>query len=292
MTMSMKRKILMVFCLLFYVIGGIMAQTNELNAMKVVVFNNMTYQKPEQKKGVGAVLGTVASALITKQITEQQTGYQEALRAAIVKGVSQGHRIKLMDGIGMDQANWYVDATVTNISTTQKVETYKDKEGKDKTKTLYKAHVGLTLQVKDAQNNQVLASPMFSISDYDCSWIETTEGALNSAFQTLAGRITTYFDRWMPLHANIVEGAREKKDKQKEVYIDLGNYTKGVYVGLHFGVYTTKMVAGKEARKQIGKLKITDIQGDEISLCKVQSGGKDIKAAIDEGTPLLVISNE
>lgn len=273
-------------------IGNMVAQTNSLNVMKTVVFNNLTYQLPEPKKGVGAVLGTVASALITKQITEQQTGYREALRAAIVKGVSQGHRIKLMDGTGMDQADWYVDATVTNISTTQKVETYKDKDGKDQTKTYYKAHVGVTLHVKSVETNQVLASPMFSLSDYDCSWIETTEGALNNAFHTLADRITTYFDRWMPLHANIVEGARDKKDKQKEVYIDLGNYTKGMYTGLRFGVYTTKMVAGKEARKQIGRLKVIDIEGGEISLCKVQSGGKDIKAALDAGTPLLVISNE
>ena len=286
------KRFLTVCCLLFCMIGGILAQQNERNAMKVVVFNNLTYVKPEQKKGVASVLGTIADVLLTGQSTQQQTSYQEALRATIVKGISQGHRINLMDGTGMSQANWYVDATVSNISTTTKIETYKDKDGKERNKTWYKALVGVTLHVKDAQTNQVLASPMFNISDIDLTWIETPEGAINSTFLKLSNRITTYFDRWLPLHANIIEGARDKKDKQKEVYIDLGNDTKGVYKGLRFGVYTAKIVAGKEAKKQIGRLKITDIQGGEVSLCKVQSGGKDIKEAIDAGETLLVTSIE
>ena len=54
------------------------------------------------------------------------------------------------------------------------------------------------------------------------------------------------------------------------------------------GVYTVKTVAGKEAKKQIGKLKIEDVQGDDISLCKVQSGGRDIKSALDNGETLVI----
>ena len=89
--------------------------------------------------------------------------------------------------------------------------------------------------------------------------------------------------------ANIVEGATDKKEKQKEVYIDLGS-SEGAVKGLHMGVFVVKTVAGKEARQQVGKLKIEEVEGDEISLCKVQSGGKDIKAAIDEGKQLVVLS--
>ena len=98
-------------------------------------------------------------------------------------------------------------------------------------------------------------------------------------------------DQCYPLRANIVEGAREKKDKQKEVYIDLGNHN-GVYEGLHFGVYLEKQVAGKIAERQIGKLKIIEVQGPDISLCKVQSGGRDIKAAIDAGQNIVVKTME
>ena len=102
--------------------------------------------------------------------------------------------------------------------------------------------------------------------------------------------MTKYFNKQLPLYANIIEGVRDKKDKQKEVYIDLGEGTKGVAKGLHFGVYRSKVVAGKEARKLIGKLKISAVEGDDVSLCKVQSGGKDIKEAIDGGETILVVS--
>ena len=56
------------------------------------------------------------------------------------------------------------------------------------------------------------------------------------------------------------------------------------------GVYVIKNIAGREAKSQIGKLKIEAVEGDDISLCKVQSGGKDIKAALDAGQQLRVVS--
>jgi hypothetical protein len=56
------------------------------------------------------------------------------------------------------------------------------------------------------------------------------------------------------------------------------------------GVFTVKTIAGREAKSQIGKLKIEAVQGYDISRCKVQSGGKDIKAALDAGEQLKVIS--
>ena len=49
-------------------------------------------------------------------------------------------------------------------------------------------------------------------------------------------------------------------------------------------------IAGREAKSQIGKLKIEAVEGDDISRCKVQSGGKEIKAALDAGQKLVVMS--
>jgi hypothetical protein len=56
------------------------------------------------------------------------------------------------------------------------------------------------------------------------------------------------------------------------------------------GVYQMKTIGGHEAKSQIGKLKIEAVEGDDISRCKVQSGGKDIKAALDAGEKLVVTS--
>lgn len=64
------------------------------------------------------------------------------------------------------------------------------------------------------------------------------------------------------------EAGEVKKDKQKEVFIDLGG-ANGVYKGLQFDVFHVKTIAGKKAHTMIGRLKIEEVQGDEISLCKV-----------------------
>lgn len=49
-------------------------------------------------------------------------------------------------------------------------------------------------------------------------------------------------------------------------------------------------IAGKEARTIIGRLKIEEVDGDEISLCKVTKGSDKIKTALDEGQTLMVVS--
>ena len=90
---------------------------------------------------------------------------------------------------------------------------------------------------------------------------------------------------------NILERGTEKKDKQKELYIDLGAQ-HGLREGTHFDVYIIGSIGGKETRKQIGRLRVKDIEGDEVSLCKVTSGGKDIKAALDAEKQLLIISTD
>ena len=262
------------------------------NARVTVSMNNLNYTVKEQKKELGAILEVIADAL-GGQTTTQQDGYQDAVRAAIVKGLSQSHRITVIDGqLSEEEASrpnsFYIDATISNISTTKKTEQSSDKK---KTNTYYKALIGSTLHIKDAGNDQVVASPTFNISETDLSWVETADGALMKALDRLSSRITAYCNRWLPLTANILEGAREKKDKQKEVYIDLGE-SEGAYKGLHLAVYAVKTVAGKEAKRQIGKLKIEEVQGDDVSLCKVQSGGKDIKAAIDAGENLVVMTTD
>jgi hypothetical protein len=61
---------------------------------------------------------------------------------------------------------------------------------------------------------------------------------------------------------------------------------------MHFNVYSIKKIAGREARKELGRIRISEVSGDDISLCKVQRGGKDINAAIEAGETVIVVSME
>ncbi len=261
---------------------------SERNSKVVIAMNDVKYTVKEQKTNVGNVLGKVADFVFNSQITQQRPEFQNNVRASLVKGMANGRRVTAIDGEIPAEADYIVDASISNISTTSKIETYHVKD-KEKTRTIYKGLIGVTLQVKNAKTGEVAVSPSFTVSDYDAAWIETAEGALMNSMDRLSSYVTNYFNRCFPYKASIIEGAREKKDKQKEVYIDLGSQV-GAYSGIHFNVYTLKTVAGKEARQKIGRIKITDVQGQDVSLCKVQNGGKDIKKAIDNGSSLLIES--
>lgn len=282
--MSMNKYVMLALCL---VIGMEVLAQEGRNGKVVLGMNSMTYTKPEDK----GTLSKILDAVLLGEVTSDQGKYQDAVRAAVLKGLSQTHRITVIDGqLSKDEAarpgSLYADGTVSNLSTTSKTETYKV-DGKTRTRTYYKALIGVTLHVKNAQTDEIVDSPTFNISEWDISWIETQDGAMMKALENLSGRVTRYYNRWLPLTAKVLEGARDKKDKQKEVYIDLGS-AEGAYPGLHMAVYTVKTVAGREAKKQIGKLRVEEVQGEDISLCKVQSGGRDIKTALDSGETLVI----
>ncbi len=290
----MTRKFLFILTMLLVSLGADAQQ--DRNAVYTAAVNNVIYTKKETKQTAGKVIGDVLTAVVAGQVTTQMDGYEDAIRAAIVKGFSQARRIKAIDGqLSPEEAaqpyTWYVDATISNVAATQKTETYEDSKKQKHARTYYKGVIGVSVQIKDSKTDEVLDSPVFNISASDLSWVETAEGALNNAIARLSTYITRHLNARLPLSANIIEGAREKKDKQKEVYIDLGAAEGGVE-GLHFDVFTVKTVAGREARKKIGRLKLMEVEGDDISLCKVQSGGRDIKAAIDSGETLLIITTD
>lgn len=292
----MKKNYIMLCILALLVSISAQAAQEERNAVYTTALNSLQYTPKESKQTAGKVIGEVLTAIVAGETTKEMEGYEEAVRAAVLKGLSGARRIKAIDGqLSQEEAaqpnTWYVDGTISTISSTTKIDTWEDKDKKKHSRTLYSGVVGVTLHFKDAHTDEVLFSPTFNITSSDTSWLDTAQGALNSAIVALSNRITRYLNQALPLSALIIEGAREKKDKAKEVYIDLGD-DDGCVKGMHFDVFTVKTVAGREAKKKVGRLKVTDVQGDDISLCKVQSGGRDIKSAIDAGEQLLIITTD
>ena len=272
-------------------------QEEDRNAVFKVAIGEFSYTPKQQKENVGSVLGAVGEALLLGKTTQRHDNYNEAVRASIVKGISGVRRFNAIDGAFQEgevqegMKALYVDGTILNVSTATQIATHTDAKKKTYTTTYYKATIGVTVNVKDATNDFVINSQTFNVSDYDLSWVETTEGAINNALSVLSGQITRFYNRFFPLNAFIIERGNEKKDKQQEVYIDLGGQ-HGAYSGMHLTVYSVKTIAGRYARKELGKLKIKDVMGDDISLCKVTSGGKNIKAALDEEQTVVAVTTD
>lgn len=283
----MKRTIL--FLLAVVLATDMMAQSE--NAVQNVSVMKLDYMVKEgQKSKLETVVGAVLDVL-ADQTTTEEPGYADALRASVIMALGNVRRFSVTDGLQMganDDTDIIVDGTINYISTTKELRIASGK--KDKIPQFY-AQISLTLNLKDPASGVILNSQVFEVNKSGWSWVNSIDTAIKNALESLRGKIGKYYNTAYPYTANILERGTEKNDKQKELYIDLGAQ-HGLQEGTHFAVYVIGSIGGKETRKQIGRLKVKSIEGDEVSLCKVSSGGKEIKAAIDAQQQLLIVSTD
>lgn len=267
------------------------AQNEADNMPHNVSVMNLDYMiKEAPKSDLGTVVGAVLDVL-AEQTTSVEPGYADALRASVIMALSNVRRFTVTDGLQVepnDETNLIIDGTINYISITKELRLASNK--KDKIPQFY-AQMGLTLNVKDPATGNVINSQVFEVNRSGWSWVNSNDTAIKNALELMRRRVERYYNTAYPYTARILERGVEKKDKQKELYIDLGAI-HGLQEGTHFNVYVVGSIGGKETRKQIGRLKVKSIEGDEVSLCKVSSGGKEIKAAIDAEQQLLIISTD
>lgn len=267
----------------------------ERNTIYRIGVGELIYTPPTEGSKTTAVLKDVAEVLLSGQTTKQQPQYAEAVRASLMNGLSKVILFRPSDGIVLPsdlsdgKPSFFIDGTIANISIVSRSETRKDGKGNKHTDTSYRSNVSVTVNLKNPADGSVIDSRTFTISDSDLYWMTSGEKAMTNALERFTSKVADYYNQLFPLYASIIEKGESKKDKQKEVYIDLGA-GDGVYKGQQFDVFTVKTIAGKEARTIIGRLKIEEVDGDEISLCKVTKGSDKIKTALDEGQNLMIVS--
>ena len=292
---TIMKKILMTLAAVLCCSLTVSAQDAQASRNQVyeIMLNNVEYTHRDEKLSAGEAVGQILSGVLTGQTSVQASKYEDDVKNAIIKGLSGAHRFRYNDGLAqlkdvVQEGNIVVNAVITNIRAESSTSSLKLKD-EEKTSTTYRGVVEAMLTLKDLKTGEVIANPSFGGKGTSFSSYSTSDKAIKEAIESFAKRITAWLNKNSPLQANIIEGTAAKKDKQKEVYIDLGS-SEGAYEGLHMGVFIVKKIGGREAKSQIGKLKIEAVEGDDISRCKVQNGGKDIKAALDAGEKLRVIS--
>lgn len=270
------------------------AQT-EKNVIYHISRGEITYIQPvEKKETVGRVIGSIIKGAIGME-SEPHPEFADNVRTAIAGAIGSARRLIVTDSQFLEseladgQVALVYDGSIGSISCASRNVEETDDKGKKHTHMEYRGSVTVTINIKDVRTDQIVKTINFNGSEYDYSWIESPEKAIGNAIQRMQYYITKEVNLAWPLFASIVEGNSAKKDKQKEVYIDLGEVA-GAFKGMTFNVYSVQTIAGREAKKEIGRLKITEVMGDDISLCKVTKGGADIKLALDSNKELLITS--
>ncbi len=289
-----KYLLLLAACCLTSAIQQIHAQV-EKNVLYKVAIGDFSYTPKEDKeeKTVRAIIRGLAKQAVSGKTTTQQPDYANDVQASIVKGFGNVVRFRAIEGdfyqeeIGEDEPAFYVDGNIANISTTTRTNKAKDKQAEQQYSTL----ISVTINLKDVHTEEMVDSRMFSIREGDCGWMSSAEQSISSSLSSLAIHIAEYYNNMFPLSASIIERGEIKKKKQKTVYIDLGSKFEA-YKGQQFDIFSLKTIAGKEARIEIGRLKIDEVLGEDISLCKVTRGEEEVKEALDGGATLIVITRD
>lgn len=260
----------------------------EKNVCYKVKVGAVEYAPAEQKSTTNSVITGLAEAVLTGKATQQFPEYADAVKASIVSGLGNARRLTVVEDSSV-QHDYLLSGNILNISTTTKVET-PVKKGSSANE-YFKALITITLNISNVANGEVINSHMFNISESDLGWLGSRDRAMSDALTILSKRVASYYNSIYPLHASVVERGDVDKDKQKTVYIDLGS-ALNVEEGMQFDIYSVREIAGKEARTEIGRLKISKVMGEDISLCKVTKGDKQLKTALDNNEMLVVTSRK
>lgn len=187
-------------------------------------------------------------------------------------------RLAVMNQLG---ANYIIQGSVSSMSA--------NREKMDDGSIYYSASVAYTLKVIDPKNGTLVGSKTFKHGEgiTDICTGSTPDEAISKASAKAVKAVRAFVDENFKIEGTILEISTVKKDEAKEVYISLGS-AHGVSKGIYFGVFMKREIAGRTSFKEIGRLKVDAVEGEDISLCEVKKGGEEIKKAMDEKQTIVV----
>lgn len=257
------------------------------------------------------------TVFIEKFTASQNTSYTTSVRNAVLSAIAKVGRVEILDaeaeGVAANEevrrtsgnisagdgdmverlgavvklgAQFYVkgniDAITINKSSSQK-------DGKTSYKT--EAEILLTMKLINPSTGSIIKSKQVkhskTVNEYNES--AAIAGAIENI--NILFEIEDVVNEFFPIEGQIIDINESKKDEAKSVYINAGSL-HGVSDKLKFEVFKVKTVAGREARTKVGELRVAEIQGDDLTLCKVKNGGKEILAEFKAGNKLVIKSRK
>ena len=251
--MKLRLPFLLAACLMLSL--NIQAQV-ERNAIYKIGIGHFNYTPKGENDNAGKILKNITTSIIKGKNTTQLSDYADDVRASIAKGFGNVARLQVIDGKTFqneklqDKNLLYTDGTIVSISATSN---------------------GPSLKERKRLKNSAF-TPYTNVE----AAISVTVNVKNA--------YTGVMEDSRTFNASGSDTASE----DKAVTEALSNLSLSAYKGQQFDVYSVKEIAGKEARIEIGRLKVEEVLGEELSLCKVTKGEKEIKTALDNGNTLVV----
>lgn len=207
-------------------------------------------------------------------------------------GVSAGDNMERLALMTQEGADMLLQGVVNDISFKETTTTNSKGE---KTTTLAPI-INLTLKVIDPKTGTVSETSTITIPSgmFDKDALLLVAHSEDEAVSTyskklLPRKMRKVINDAFPVEGKVLEIGESKKNEAKTLYIDLGS-NFGAKAKQKFDVREVRIVAGRTSKKIIGEIEVQEVEGDDISLCKVNKGGKEIQESLDAGNTLIITS--
>jgi curli biogenesis system outer membrane secretion channel CsgG len=206
-----------------------------------------------------------------------------------------------IDGKVVDQgksigAQYLISGRVISAQATQ----VNTKQANGSMTTSYQAKITVSLKVIDVATGQVIASDQIQPSSGSglggALGLNATskDKAISGAIDAIGSQIDYFVAKNFPATFSIAEIQEKDKDGAAVTVLISGGSGYGLQKKDRFKVVeiTEMEVDGKKMtrKKEIGELKITNVEDENFSVCTVQSGGNDIVSKFEAKAKLQVIS--
>ena len=155
----------------------------------------------------------------------------------------------------------------------------------------YTGNVAFTLKVVNVEDGTLIGAETYQYSNLAAGSSQTADGALQATLALVKNSMSVFASKYFKANGVIVELGEMKGGKLKTCYINLGS-ASGMEVGEDLLIHEIKMIAGVQAREEVGKLKVETVLADGLSKCKVVSGADKVLEAFQAGHELCVEGKE
>ena len=208
-------------------------------------------------------------------------------------GVSAGDKLDRLAMMGQEGADFIIQGVVNDITISETVTT----DSKGNKSYSYEPVYAFTLKVIDPKTGKITETQSFKIPNgiFDFSGFTilaySPDEAVTAYSKIIPKKLNKFINAAFPIQGIVLEMADTKGSEVKTLYISVGD-ALGAKKGQKYDVREVRTIAGRESRKTIGEIEVVDVEGDDISLCKVKKGGKEIYKSISGENKVIVTSAE
>lgn len=155
----------------------------------------------------------------------------------------------------------------------------------------YDGQIAFDLKVVNVADGSVKVSKSFSYAGLNAKTGQTPNEAVINTTDYIKMSMQRFVNQNFKIENRILSIEKVNKKGAETVYVDCGT-DLGIAKGQLFDVFIEKEIAGRKSRQNIGTLKAIEVQGEDLTLCRVTKGGDAIQEANLEMQELIVVSGK